>query len=131
MISRILFIVNAVVLVAFGLWLFLSPTTALAQFRMDARVTELFLTRVVGVALVALGAVLFFAQNADESVQRFMGMAALAGAVLALIVTVMGVIGNGPVRSNGWIPIIVELLFALAYAFVIFVQPRLQRQQPE
>lgn len=124
---KLLFIVNAVVVFAFGLLLLAAPTVALAQFKMDARVTEVFITRVVGVALISLGLVLFFAKDVDEPMQKFVGMAALAGAVLALIVTLMGAIGKGPVRSNGWIPIIVELLFALAYAFVIFLQPRLQK----
>ncbi len=122
---KILFIVNAIVVFAFGLLLLVAPNTGLSLFNMDARVTEAFLTRVLGAALVSLGLVLFFAGNAEEAVQRFLGMAALAGAVLALIVTLIGVAGNGPVRQNGWIPILVALLFAAAYVFVIFIQPRM------
>jgi uncharacterized membrane protein len=77
-----------------------------------------------------MGLVLFFARDADESPQKFLGMAALAGAVLALIVALMGIVSR-VVRSNGWIAIVVALLFAVGYVFVIFVQPRMQPPQEE
>ncbi|RPJ26586.1 MAG: hypothetical protein EHM33_11080 [Chloroflexi bacterium] len=125
---KILFIVNAIVVFAFGLLLLVAPGTGLQQFNMDAQRTALYLTRVVGVALASLGLVLFFAKDAEESAQKFLGMAALAGAVLAMIVTLMGIVGaSAPVRENGWIVLIVELLFALGYAFVLFLQPRMQQ----
>lgn len=124
--TKLLFVINAIVVFAFGLLLLVAPNTGLDLFNMDARVTEVFLTRALGAALASLGLVLFFARDADESAQRFLGMAALAGAVLALIVTLIGIAGNGPVRQNGWILIIVEVLFALGYVFVIFIQPRMQ-----
>ncbi len=125
---KILFIVNAVVVAAFGLFLLLAPTTALRQFHMDRVVTVVFMARALGAALISLGAVLWFAQSADENNQKFLGMAALAGAVLALIVTLMGVVSR-IVRANGWIAIILELLFILGYVFVVFLQPR--TVQPE
>ena len=73
---KLLFVIHAVVVFAFGLFLLVAPETALAQFRMDARVTEVFLTRAIGAAL-----------------------ASLAGVVLALIVTLIGVAGT--LRQNG------------------------------
>jgi hypothetical protein len=127
---KILFIVNAIVVFAFGVLLLVAPTVGLAQFKMDARVTEVFLARVVGAALMSLGLVLFFGREVDETAQKFLGIAALAGSVLALIVTLTGVLRH-VIRANGWIAIILELLFALAYAFVVFLQPRLMLQQQE
>jgi len=126
--TKLLLVINAIVLVAFGLFLLVAPGAALAQFRMDARATELFLARALGATLTSMGLVLFFARDADESAQKFLGMAALAGAVLALLVALIGVAG-GVVRSNGWIAILVALLFALGYVFVVFVQPRMQPPQ--
>jgi len=123
---KLLFVVNAIVVFALGLLLVVAPNVGLEQFRMDARATEVFLTRVVGAALASLGLVLFFAKDTDESAQRFLSMAALAGVVLGLIVTLIGVAG-GLVRANGWIAIVVEMLFALGYAFMIFLQPRMQQ----
>lgn len=125
---KLVFIVNAIVLVAFGLLLFLAPTIGLKQFNMDAQKTVVYLTRVVGVALASLGVLLWFCQNADEDAQRWLGIAALAGAVLGMIVTLMGIAGSKAlVRQNGWIALIVELLFAIAYAFLVFLQPKMQQ----
>jgi cell division protein FtsW (lipid II flippase) len=123
---KLVFIINAIVVFVFGLVLFIVPTVGLQQFNMDARATDVFMTRVIGAALASLGLLLWFCQNADEDVQRWLGIAALAGAVLGLIVTLLGV-GGGVVRQNGWIVILVELLFALAYAFLVFLQPRMQQ----
>ncbi len=122
---KLVFIINAIVVFAFGLLLVVAPTVALDQFNMDKVATVVFLARVVGAALASLGLVLWFAQNADEDAQRWMGMAALAGAVLGLIVTLIGV-GGGIVRAMGWIPIVLEIVFALAYAFLVFLQPKMQ-----
>jgi hypothetical protein len=46
--------------------------------------------------------------------------------VLGLIVTLIGV-GGGIVRAMGWIPIVLEILFAFAYAFLVFLQPKMQQ----
>ncbi len=124
---KILFIISAIVLFAFGILLVVAPKVGLEQFRMDARATEVFLTRVVGAALASLGLVLFFARGADDAGQKYLGIAALAGAVLGLIVTLIGITG-GLIRENGWTAVIVELLFAVGYVFALFVQPRLQQQ---
>ena len=125
---KILFIINAIVVFAFGLFLLVAPAAGLEQFRMNTRATDVFLARAVGAALVSLGLVLFFAKDTDEAAQKFLGMAALAGAVLGLIVTLIGV-GSKVIVANGWILIVVELLIALGYAFVIFLQPRMQQPQ--
>jgi cell division protein FtsW (lipid II flippase) len=123
---KLVFIVNAIVVFAFGLLLVVAPSVGLQQFKMDTQKTAIFLTQVVGAALASLGLLLWFSQNADEDVQRWLGIAALAGAVLGLIVTLIGV-GGGLVRQNGWIAILIELLFALAYAFLVFLQPKMQQ----
>ncbi len=125
---KMLFIVNAIVVFAFGLLLLVAPNVGLDQFNMSARVQEVFLARVIGAALASLGLVLYFAKDVEESAQKFLGMAALAGAVLALIVTLIGV-GQKLVAGLGWVAIVVELIFALAYAFLIFLQPRMQSPQ--
>lgn len=123
---RLLFIVNAFVVFVLGVVLMFAPNMVLEQFRMDARATEELLSRFVGAALATVGLLFWFAKDAtEEAVQKNLGMAGLAGAVLALIVTVIGVAG-GMIRSNGWIALVVEVLFALGYAFVLFLQPRMK-----
>lgn len=122
---KILFALNAIVALAAGLALLFVPTTGLTQFSMDARVTEIFLTRVFGAALASLGLVLWFAKDADGAVQRNLAMASLIGSVLGLVVTLIGTV-NGIIRVNSWIPIVVFVLFALGYAFILFLKPKMK-----
>jgi len=122
--SKVLFVINAVVAVAFGFLLLFAPEVGLTQFAMSARVQEVFMARVVGAALASLGFLLWFAKDADEALQKSFSMAGLAGSVLALIVTIIGVVTA--VKGLGWIAILVEVLFALGYAFVLFLQPRMK-----
>ena len=123
--SRLLFVINAVVLVAFGLLLLLAPERGLGQFAMSARVQELFMARIIGAALTSFGILLWFAKDADEELQKKFGMAALVGSVLGLIVTIIGV--TSVVKGLGWLAIVLEVVFALGYAFVLFLQPRMQQ----
>jgi hypothetical protein len=121
--NKILFVINAVVAVAFGLLLLLAPEVGLNQFAMTARVQEVFMARVIGVAMVSFGFLLWFVKDTDDVLQKNISMVALAGSVLALIVTIVGV--TSVVKGLGWLAIVVEVLFALGYAFVLFLQPRM------
>ena len=121
---KILFVINAVVVVAFGLLLVLAPETGLAQFDMTARAQEVFMARVIGAALASLGILLWFAKDADEAAQKNLGMAALGGTVLSLIVTIIGIATI--VKGLGWVALIVEVVFGLGYAFIMFLQPRMK-----
>ncbi len=121
---KILFMLNAIVVAAFGLLLFIAPQTGLAQFNMTARAQEVFMARVVGAALISLGVLLWFAKDAEGAAQRNLGIAALAGSVVGVIVTLMGV--TSIVKGLGWVALVVEVVFALGYIFVLFLQPRMQ-----
>ena len=122
--SKLLFVINAVVAVAFGLLLVVAPEVGLNQFAMTARVQEVFMARAIGAALVALGAVLWFVKDADDELQKKFSMGALAGSVVGIIVTIIGVVTS--MKGLGWLVIVVEVVFALGYAFVLFLQPRMK-----
>lgn len=125
--SKLLFIVNAAVVLVLGLALIFAPEATLTQFGTETRVPELHMARFLGAALATLGLLLWFAKDAsDETVQRTMGYAMLAGTVLALFVTVLGVAASGIIRNFGWLVIVVEVVFGLGYVFVLFLQPRMK-----
>ena len=121
---KLLFVLNAVVVVAFGLLLLIVPATGLAQFDMTVRGQEVLMARVIGAALVSLGLLLWFAKDTDEAAQKNFGMAALAGTVLSLIVTIIGIATL--VKGFGWVAVVVEVLFGLGYAFILFLQPKMK-----
>ena len=125
---RILFVLNAIVVFALGLVLVVVPSLVLEQFGTETRVAELQLARFLGAALVTAGLLFWFAKDAaDETVQKNLGMAGLVGAVLALIVTAIGISpASGIIRSNGWIALVVEVAFGLGYGFLLFLQPRMK-----
>jgi len=125
---RMLFVLNAIVVFALGLVLVLAPGVILDQFGTEARVAELQLARFLGAALVSAGLLFWFAKDAaEEIVQKNLGMAGLVGAVLALIVTAIGISpASGIIRTNGWIALVVEVAFGLGYGFLLFLQPRMK-----
>ncbi len=125
---RILFVINALLAALFGLALVFVPTMVLDQFGAETRVPELLLARFFGAAMVTVGLVLWFAKDTtDEGVQKNIGLGALIGAVLGLIVTVIGISpASGVIRSNGWIAILVQVVFALGYGFLLFLKPRMK-----
>ena len=125
--TKILFILSAAVALALGLALVFAPGPTLSQFGVETRSAELHMGRFLGAALATLGILLWFAKDAsDETVQRNLGYAMLAGTVLALFVTILGVAMNGVVRNFGWLVIVIEVAFGLGYVFVLFLQPRMK-----
>ena len=125
--SKILFMLSAAVAAILGLALVFAPAAVLGQFGVETRVAELHMGRFLGAALAGFGILLWFAKDAsEENVQRNMGYALLAGTVLALLVTVIGVASDGIIRNFGWLVIVIEVLFALGYVFVLFLQPRMK-----
>jgi hypothetical protein len=124
---RLSFIVNAFVVVVFGLAFLFVPDRALGLFGTTEKyASTLLLGRFFGTAMLALGLVLGFANNvSDPAVQRGMGIALIIGAVAGLIVTLIGAFAsNAVIRSNGWIAMVIYVLFGLAYAYLVFLKPR-------
>jgi len=120
---RIMFIVNALVAILFGLGFLFFPARVLGLFRTEAFVSTLLLSRFFGTAMLTLGLVLWFVKDvADESVQKGIGIALLVGAVTGLLVTALGTFAsNAVIRANGWLAIVVYVLFGLGYGYLLFM----------
>lgn len=124
---KVLFVLNALVALAAGLAFLFVPAIVLGYFGTEARVPELLLGRFFGSAMVALGLVVWFAKDADASVQKRTGWALFISAILGLVVNVIGISpASGVIRTNGWIPVIVYVVFALLYAFMLFLKPKMK-----
>jgi hypothetical protein len=125
---RVMFMINALVAALFGLGFLFFPERVLRLFGTETFVAAVLLARFFGTALLALGLVLWFAKDAtDESVQRGIGIALLVGAIAGLVVTALGTFAsNAVIRSNGWLAMVVYVLFAAGYAYLAF----LNRQIP-
>jgi hypothetical protein len=125
---RIMFALNSVVALLFGLGFLFFPTRALGLFGTETFASTLLIARLFGTAMLGLGLVLWFAKDVtDVSLQKGMGIALLVSAVTGLAVTLLGTFASHAViRTNGWAVMLVYLIFGLGYGYMLF----LKRESP-
>jgi hypothetical protein len=123
---RIMFLINALIAALLGLGFLAVPNRVLGQFGVDGYAATKLAAQFFGTAMLALGLLLWFAKDVtEESLQKGMAVALMVGAAAGLIITAIGTTSN-ILRSNGWIAMLVYLLFGLAYAYLVFMNPRAQ-----
>jgi uncharacterized membrane protein YfcA len=123
---RILFLINALVAVLLGLGFLTVPAMVLGQFGVDEYAATRLVSQFFGTAMVATGLLLWFAKDVNEaSLQKGMGIALLVGAIAGLAISLIG-ISTGILRSNGWMAILVYVVFGLAYSYLLFQKPKSQ-----
>lgn len=124
---RILFVLNAIVAFLFGVAFLIVPERVLGLFgTTEQYASTLLLARFFGTAMLALGLVLWFAKDAQEAVQRGIGIALIVGALAGLIVVLIGTLSSSAViRSNGWIAMLIYLLTGVGSAYLVFLRPRM------
>jgi hypothetical protein len=121
---RTLFLLNSFIAFLIGAAFLVVPARVIDQFGVDNYASTKMVAQFFGTAMMAVGLLLWFAKDvSDEAVKRGMGIALLVAAVAGLVVTVIGAAG-GILRTNGWIVMIVYILFGLGYAFLVFMKPR-------
>ena len=123
---KVLFVLNALGVVVLGAGLIFVPEMVLEQFQTQLRVPEVVQARYLGAALLTLGLMFWFAKDAsDSSLQRNFSAVGLIGSILAVVVTIIG-ITKGVLSIYSWIPVVVEVVFGLGYAFMLFLKPRMK-----
>lgn len=122
---RIMITLNALVVAVLGGFFLLLPETALTFFGTEIYVATLLLARFFGGALLMSGAFLWFLKDFEGS-HRSIGLTLLVGSVGGFILTLIGMEVSGVIRSNAWILLILYGLFALGYAFLVFLQPKMK-----
>jgi hypothetical protein len=121
---RIMFLINALILALLGLGFLVVPERILGQFDVDMYAATKLAAQFFGTVLLTLGLLLWFAKDvSEENLQKGMAIALMVGAAAGLVVTAMGATSN-VLRSNAWIAMLVYLLFGLAYAYLVFMKPR-------
>jgi len=122
---KLMFVVTAIVALAFGVGYLVVPVAVLSFFGTETTVPVQIVVRFFGSALFSLGLVLWFAKDiADTAVQKNFGYALLVGNVVGLILAVYG--SMSVIRTYSWIPILVYVLLALGYAFMLFLRPKMK-----
>jgi hypothetical protein len=123
---KVIFVINALIAIVFGIAFLVVPTIALKQFGVDEYASTKLVLQFFGTGLLTIGLLAWFAKNVtDASVQRGMGVAMLIGSLAGLVMAVIGV-ATGAVRILGWLAIVLYAVFVLGYGFLLFLRPRLK-----
>ena len=124
---KVMFVLNALVALGLGAAFLFVPMTLLNIFGTEQYVIAKTLGQFFGTAMIALGLLLWFTKDAeDEKIQKGMAYAMFISALLGLIVNIIAVAVDGVIRNYGWITILVYVLFALGYAFMLFMKPKMK-----
>jgi hypothetical protein len=119
---RIMFVLNSVVALLFGLGFLIVPNWALGLFGTETFVSTVLLARLFGAAMLGLGLALWFARDiSDPAAQKGMAIALLIAALTGLVVSGLGTFAaHAVLRTNGWLLMVVYLLFGLGYGYLLF-----------
>ena len=124
---RILFTLNALVAAMLGGFFLILPESALTVFGTEVYVAMLLAGRFIGGGFLMTGVLIWFLKDVSmESMQRNLAIALLGGSVGGFVLTLLGMTSSGVIRTNGWIPLVICVVFALGYAFLAFLQPQQQ-----
>lgn len=119
---RMMFLINALIAVAFGVGFLILPSRVLNQFDVDDYASTRMVAQFFGTAMLALGLLLWFAKDVSEAgTQKGMGIALLVGSVGGLLVTFLGTTSR-VMRSSGWLMMLIYLLLGLGYAYLVFLK---------
>ena len=105
---KLLFVLNAIAALIFGLVFLFVPVMMLELLGAETYVVAVLLARFFGTAMIGFGLLLWFTKDVtDESMQRWMAISMFICAMLGLILSVIGVSpASGVIRSNGWVTIV-------------------------
>lgn len=119
---RNVFLVNALVDVAFALVVLIGPETVLRLLRLSNGNTEMLMARLWAGALIALGVIAWFARDfTDIKARDVVAISLLLFAVIGFVVALLATLGN-VLRVAGWGIVTVFLAFALSYGYLQLVK---------
>jgi len=125
---KVLFILNAVVALVFGLGFLFRPGFVLPLFGVTEQyAATLWASRFFGSALFALGLILWFAKDAEERVQKGVSWGLFISTLIGLVLTLLAAYSStGVLRQNAWIAIVIYAVFAVGYGLLLFLKPRMK-----
>lgn len=117
---RFISLINAVVLAVFGAAFLLVPQIALDLFGTETYSATLFVARFFGGMMILAGMFIWMAKDLTEAgAERTMTIMLLVSSVVGFILTLVGMVGVNVIRANGWIVLVIHILFALAYGYLV------------
>jgi hypothetical protein len=119
------FLIAAILALAFGLSFLLVPGAVLPMYGISPDAPTLLMSRFFGVALVHLGLALYLIREVrDAAAVRALALAGVVGSVCGMLVALQGVLGGGT-NALGWSTVAIYGFLLLGYAACLRSEPRL------
>ncbi len=127
---RFMFTINAIVAALFGAGFLILPDFVLSQFNAEIYVIVNYVCRFFGGTLLLLAWFLWMLKDmANAKLQRTMAIVLLGYSAAGFVLAIMGMTSIGVLRTNGWVLLVVYGLFVLVYGYMLFLQPKEQKQR--
>jgi hypothetical protein len=122
---KFMFILNASVALVVGLGFLFKPDFGLTFLGVTEQYrATMWASRFFGSAMFALGVVLWIIKDVEEKVQKKLSWVMLVSSLLGLVLTVLASrTSTAVLRENSGFPIVIFVLFALGYVFMLFIKP--------
>jgi hypothetical protein len=118
---RNLFILNAIVALAYALALLLGPKTVLAFYGLTTGTSEILEAQLFGSALVAIGLLAWFARDvADQTARDGIVISLFFSDVVGFVVALLGTLAH-TMRDAGWSAVVIFLVLALGFGYFQFI----------
>jgi hypothetical protein len=120
-----LFIINAIIALAYALGELLIPQTIFSLYFVTETPTAeaILMARYFGWGLLAVGLICAFAANAPPSeAKKAIVKALFIADVVGLIVSLMGTLG-GTFNAFGWSAVIIYVFLAAGFGYFWFIKP--------
>jgi hypothetical protein len=127
---RLMFIINAIALAIFGVLFMVMPEFVLTQFKSEVYIATLYVARFMGGAFLMGGLLLWFLLDVPAKKQKVIATLLLAYSIGGFVMTLLGMTSIGVLRANGWVLLIIFGVFALIYAYMLFLQPKPTEAKP-
>jgi len=129
---RLMFIVNAIAAAAFGALFLAVPEYVLTLFDTETYAATVFVVRFMGAGLLLAGMFIWLAKDLIEPrTERTMVIALLTSSVVGFVLTLFGIVGVNVIRANGWVLLVIHIIFVLGYGYLlsgVAIVPKSQQQ---
>ncbi|HNM35759.1 MAG: hypothetical protein U0V18_03685 [Anaerolineales bacterium] len=117
---RLLATINAVLLAVVGLIFLIVPVLVLNFFNTETYTATSLVARFLGSAMLLAGMFIWVAKDlTDVGTVRTMTIMLLVSSLVSFILTLVGMVGVDVIRANGWIPLVVQILFVFGYGYLV------------